>query len=309
MSALKALMLAIGVVSIAHQESATFISGGARIYLTNANGGTIDGLGQGDKQKHVVVTGNLAQIHSPEKGLTARGRTLEFTWAELDPKTMEFRQGRIEGNATIIIDGEEAQKALADDAQKLNKPLPTPQSESSFMQADSDLFSYAGTVKAGTLTMPNPWTFKQTSKGTKDEEKDRKHVKITYDQAFEASGSKGIINLVPGPDGVLNQLETGTLDGPVHFKIVRHEMTEGTAKPSTSTYIGVADHIGMNLAGHPGTITASGHVIVDADLNGDSCHFEEDTFIFEVNEKLEPLGFQFHGSPGLTKAKAKDGGK
>jgi len=309
MTAIKVLIATIGLGCLGWQESATFTSGGSRVFLTNATHGSVDGLAQGDKQKHVLATGEPAQIHSPEKGLTARGRTLEFTWAELDPKTMEIRQGRIDGQGTIIIDGEESQKALAEDAVKLNQPVPKPQSESSYMQIDSELFSYSGTVKHATLTMPNAFTFKQTGKGISKQTKGGKEVDTPFDQSFDATGTSGTISLVPGPDETLNQVELGTIEGPVHFKLVRHEFPADSGKTSTSTYTGVADHIDINLLSHPGTITASGHVIVDADLNGDTCHFAEDKFVFLVSEKMEPLGLQFAGKPGETKAKAKDGGK
>ena len=303
----KLIYLSLALQIVSDQSNITFFSGGNRVILTNFRPKSFEGIKSGEKQKHVDIVGDPAQLRSPEKGFTARGREMEFTWAELDPKTMEFRQGRIEGAATIIFDSDVAQKALTDDALNQKKKPPAPPAESSFMQVDSELFTYAGTVERGTLTMPDPWTFKDVAKGSQIQVKEKVPVKVNYDQTFDATGSKGVINIVRGPDGNLGKLESGTLEGPVHFKIVRRETPDGTSITTTTTYTGVADHIDIDLTTKPGTITAHGHVIVDADSIEYQAHFVEEDFVFLVSDKLEPIGLKFSGNPGKTKATAKDG--
>jgi len=310
MMSIKLAMVALGVFGVAlQQQNAVFNSGGSRIFLRNYDQGTIDGIATGQKEKHAVVSGNLVELFSPEKGLTARAKNLDFTWAELDPKTMEIRKGQLEGNATLIIDGEVASQTQAEAAKAKNQPTPKPPQETSILQVDSELFSYAGTVDRGTLTMPGQWTLKQTAKGVQQQKKDKKVVQITYTQTFDANGSSGFINLIRGKGGVLNQPETGHLEGPVHFKVVRDEIADGETKSKITTYTGVADHVDINMLAHPGTITAEGHVSVDADVDGYVSHFSDDNFVFLVNEKFEPQGIKFWGKPGVTTAKSKGGSK
>ena len=302
----------IALVGIAHygkQQSATFTMGGTRIILSNTDVLNVSIPKAGDKEHHLTVSGPPVQIEAPQKGLTVRGKSVDLTWADLDPKTTEFRKGRLEGDAVIIIDSAISQLALEEDAKAFaKKVLPAP-AETRFVQANSDLFLYTGTAKQGTVTMPGHWTFHQVVTGVQEQTINKRKVKVAYVQTLDVDGTSGTIDLVPGKDGTLNQLSTGHISGPVHFKMEKVETPEDTKKPSNSTYSGVADQVDIDLVSKPGTITASGNVTVDAVNSSYASHFSEDRFIFFVNEKLEPQGLQFFGKPGSTTAKTKGGSK
>ena len=312
---LKEAVLSACIGFAALQHPWTIISGGTHIGVTN-QGGKLEGLRAGDKEKHVDLLGDPAQLQAFEKGFTAKGKELEFTWAELDAKTTEFRKGRIEGNGSLIYDSEMAQKALIEQAKTTKKLPPVAPAESSFIQADSERFSYLGNVNQGTITMPAPFTLLDSGKGTETKTRNKISYRIRYDQTLTASGAKGELHIIKGPDGNLGKLSTGSFEGPVHFKIVRHEIPDVAAHvdgfddtnlAETSTYSGVADHLDVDLTTTPGTITAHGNVTVDADTPTLKATFHDDEFQIFVSEKMEPISLKFRGSPGKTTAKPKDG--
>ena len=287
------------------QRIGSFTMGETRFTLSNAEI-KYEGSKEAKGEKHILLTGSPVEIQALEKGLTVRGRTVELTWAELDAKTTEFRKGRVEGEATIIMDSEQAQKALAESASQNNRPAPVPSPETTYLEAHSQLFAYTGTSEQGTITIPNSWTLKQSSKGVVTP-KDPKKAKVDFDQVIDASGASGVMNIVRGADGTLSQPGTGSLEGPVHLKVVRHETEQGSSKQSTKTYAIVADHIDIDLLTHPGTIVAKGHVTLDTDEAGFKAHLTDDEFVFRVNEKFDFLGFEGHGKPGTAVGKSKDG--
>lgn len=308
-SRLAALAVAAIGANAGLQQSMTLVVGDNRILVTNVDALSGLKLLHTGIEHHATAAGNPVQVVVPEMGLTARGRSIDITWADLGPKQTEVRAGRFEGDATLVFDSDAAGKALAEDAKAKGLPLPEPNPGSSFEQIDSDLFTYAGTAAHGTITLPNAWTFKQVTKGSRTVEKHGVPIAVAYDQMIDANGTGGHFDVAPGPDGALNQVQSGLLAGPVHFRIVRHETPGDTNKLSTSTYTGVADNVDINLVSHPGTLAARGHVTVNADTGTLSSRFLEDRFVFLVNEKLEPTGLQFFGHPGITTAKLKEGVK
>ncbi len=170
-------------------------------------------------------------------------------------------------------------------------------------------------MSQGTLKFPDPWTLNQSSKGTAEKkDKDGKKSLIAFDQTVDASGTSGQMQVGPGKDGSLNHPEIGSLDGPVHIKIARHETPQGSDKTSTSTYAIVADHVDIDLTTKPGTITATGHVTVDADSDGTVANWQDiNKFVLQVSETYEPLAFETYGLPGkpiiATAKKPKGGSK
>ena len=306
----KLAALSLCLSSLAFQEEIKLVSGGNHVTISNGKVGNLDGFGSGNKESHAFISavdGKLAELACPEKGFSTRGRELEFTWAELNSKKMEFRKGRIEGNASLIFDSEVSQQTLTSQAISEKKVPPAAPEETSFVQVDSERFSYIGNIDKGTITMPDPWTLVDTAKGSMMKVKEKVPYKVHYDQTFTASGSKGEIHLGKGPDGNLGKLETGNFEGPVHFKIVRNETPDGAGVTEKSTYTGVADHLELDLTTTPGRVTAQGHVVVVADTPTMRATFTDDEFILFVSDKLEPLSLKFSGSPGKTTAKAKDG--
>ena len=261
----------------------------------------------GSKEKHLTAEGNLVEMASPDRGLKTSSRQLDAEWTEIDSKTTELRSGRFEREATIIFNSQTAYDESVRIAALHNQPHPKSPDESSIFQAKSDLITYGGDLKKGTVGFPEPVSFKRTSKGTTYKVQDGEKIPVTFDQVIDATGTRGEIVLGVGKDGQIDKPQTGFLDGPVHIKIVRHEMPKGTNVTTTSTYTCVADHLEIDLLSNPGTITAEGNVTVDADSEGTVSKFVVDKFVINVNDQLEPLGFEFYGKPGVTKAQSKDG--
>ena len=297
------LLLALAVIGA--QGQMIYTSADGQFTFSGHMTGVFDTPKDKTTPMHVLLHGAPVRGESPTNGLTATAREMELTWLKVDAKTTEIRQGRLEGDADIVFDGGAAQAAKVEQARKLNKPeLPQPKEISRF-EAKSELFSYTGTVATGTLTMPDPWTMQQVTHGAGVREEDGHPVPFTFDQTFDASGTKGTMSVVAGKDGALDQPSTGHLNGPVHFKLVRHEKAVGAAEISTTTYTGVADSVDIDMTTSPGTVAAHGHVVVDAVRpEGRKVHFEEDEFTVDLDPQMNPLGFRFSGHPGLTTAKA-----
>ncbi len=286
-------------------QSATFHSGGDLILVTNADKINFNGTSGTAPVRQASATGSPVQVVWVERGMTMHARSLDATWVEIDPVTTEFRRAQMQGDAMLVIDGAAAEKALAADAEANHKPVPPTESETTFQQLNSDVLSYSGNVERGTISIPGPWTYRAITKGSRIGESAGHQIVIPFDQVFDASGTSGHLNLIRGKNGALNQIETGLLSGPVHFKLVRHEVPGGGQKPSTNTYTGVADNVNMDLTSNPGTVTAKGHVRVDTDNDAVASYFMEDSFVFLVNDKLAATGLRFSGVPGRTTAKLK----
>lgn len=295
----------LAVTSIGSRRDGTVTIRGVHYVFSNAEPIEFD-LPKGTAEKHIKVQGDPAQVLSPERGLTVRGKILEVNWAELGPKVTEVRKGRVEGDASIVIDGELAQRTLEENSKIANKPAPPKPPETKVMEAHSEVFTYEGSVDKGTLNFSNPWTFSQSSRGFQKAQAKGKHD-INFDQTVDATGSSGQMNLVKGKDDSLDQLSTGHLAGPVHLKIVRHETEADSAKTTTTTYILVADAVDIDMLTKPGTITAQGHVTLDSDDGTTAVNFKWDQSVFAVDENFQILGFKAHGTPGVTTAKTKEG--
>jgi len=310
MSSLTVFTVALALVSLQKPPQMTVGAGTSRVLITNANTTTAEGLEKGQKHHHVVLTGSPVQVQSPAKGFTATGNAIDMRWEEIDAKTTSIEQARVEGKATMFFDDSMAQASLVEEAKRLHKPEPAAKPESSTMKAQSELFNYAGSAHKGTLTMPVPWTFRQVSKGTGTREDDGKKVNFTYDQTFDMDGTKGVLNLIQGKTGAMDRVSTGHLNGPVHFKVVRHEQVVGKVEVTTSTYSGVADEVDIDLTKDPGTIVTHGHVIVDIDSAELTVHWPDlDSFTLKVDDQMQVTGFSNEGHPAVMTAQTKGGGK
>jgi hypothetical protein len=297
---------AIAVGLFGFQHGGFIRIGGIRYIFSNTDPVIFDQPKSPTEERHLEVRGDPAQIHSPERGLTVKGKVIEAFWVNLDPKVIEVRRGRIKGNASIVVDNAEAYKTAVEAAKEAGKAIPKAPAEFKVMEADSDLFSYSGSVDAGTVTMPGSWVLKQTTTGIQ-KATTKGQPDIAYEQTVDATGSSGTLNLAKAKDGSLSQLTTGELAGPVHIKIVRRETPEHTITVKTSSYDIVADKIHINMLTKPGTITAEGHVSLDTVEDVTELQFTEDRVVFSVDENFELLGFKGNGSPGVTTAKTKVG--
>jgi hypothetical protein len=63
------------------------------------------------------------------------------------------------------------------------------------------------------------------------------------------------------------------------------------------------------MASTPGTITASGHVVVDADSPEMTAHFDEEKVVIELDDKNQPAKIRFGGKPAKTTTTMKGGQK
>ncbi len=293
---------------VGFQGLATYNSGGSRFIFKDFSNVVADGFesnGESKLEKHVHAVGDPAKFQGLESGVTAIGKILDFRWAQLSPTVLELRKGFIDGKATLIFDSEASYKALLEDAEASKKPKPEIPKETRITQLDSTQLIYTGTVDKGTIEVPSAWTFHDSTKGVIEKVIKETKSNVSFDQSLDFDGTKGQVVVVQGPTGKLNQLESGIVEGPVHFTLLRHEQTDGTGKISTTQYKGVADRLIIDLTKELGTVTATGHVNVDGSADDLTSHFIVDKFVILVNRQLEPKGVQL--GVGTTKLSSKDG--
>lgn len=303
MMVLKLLALAGLVTGFADPGTVIYKNEGGQLIVRNFSTLATDWKDQKAKiqpgQTHIKVVGSPVTVDAPEKGISIVGQTIDVLWAQLAGKKVEFREGLLEGNATVIMDTDWACRSSVDYAVQNNLPKPVTPIVSRFSRADSERITYSGNVDKGTLVFPQSWKYKQTDKGISEQTDNGKSTKVAFDQVFECDGTKGQMVVGPGQNGELNQLQTGSFDGPVHFKLIRHETPEGSSVTSLQSYIGIADRVDIDLLKNPGTITATGHVKVDRIVDGYPSNIVTDWLVLTVNQQLEPLGLDV-GTGKLT---------
>ena len=270
------------------------------------------------KVQHVNIHGDPARLHAPAKGLTALGRELDFTWAELSKSEMEFQTGLLTGDAKVIFDQEEALQSRQELAKTNQTPIPLAPTETSRMELTCETLKYKGDIKTGQIDMPTAWTLHNLTKGTEIQHPPEGPLTVGFNQSFEATGSKGTATVVQKSDGTLGKIATASFEGPVHFKVIRNETPVGSLVVSTAVYEGVADHMTVDLTTTPGTVKAEGHVVLDTkfpDVAGKGQQISAnhtdgiDTLILKIDEQLQPVSMQMIGSPGRTTIKTKGGSR
>jgi len=311
MTTVKLLVLPLILACFDQEQIVTYKNAGGRVIIRNfsnvkthlkdKNGGV-----QNDENR-ITITGNLAIAEAPEKGFSATGQTIDLKWAPLADKRTEIRSALIRRQATVIIDSDWGFASRVENAKEYHLPAPIPQTESRYSKVDSETITYTGSIEKGTLVFPVPWTFNQTNKGVTEQEDNGKKTKVVFDQKFECDGSKGQMIIGPGKDGELNQLQTGFVEGPVHFKLIRHETPEGSNKMSTQSYVGVADRLDIDLLKDPGTVKATGHVKVDRVVDGYTSTTVTEWLVLNVTQQMEPIGIEL--GIGTGKINPKDGSK
>ena len=308
MNALCLLILSSLAVSPDDSGIATYTYAGGHIIVRHFSGFTGDGLTAqptSDTERHTLVEGTLATIELPEKGFTLKGKKIDLTWAQAEPKVLEIRSGLIEGNASLHLDSAAGFLENTKFATERNLPKPKAALVDRICDLTSNVFQYSGNKEKGTVTLPGTWTYQQADKGTLDKVEKEKHTLVQFDQTFTVDSASGTVHLIKGKTGSVDQIETGTIIGPVHFKLVRQETPADTGKTSTSTYVGTADRIDIDMTTHPGTITATGHVKVDGESEGNNISFADEKIVITVSPELEPITIKL-GS-GQTTIKPKDG--
>ena len=309
MTTLKLIALAALGAAFFGQGISSYTYSGGHIIVRNYS--ELDGDGfnprstSGSNERHSLITGNSATIEAPEKGVTIKGSAIDFRWAQLDPKTVEFRSALIKGHAELDLDADAGYQNSLKFAAERKLPAPKPLDGSRVSQLISEEIQYSGNVSRGTIQLPVPWTYHQNDKGVAVKTDNGKTIHVQFDQTFDCSGQSGQIVLVKGKTGDLNQVETGFIQGPVHFKLVRIEIPDDTKIPSTTTYVGVADRIDINMLTQPGTVTASGHVKVNEEADGNSSSVSDEKIVLTVTPDLEPISVKI--GAGSTTVKTKDG--
>ncbi len=96
-----AKLLVVGLCcGVAHQTpNANFFVGGKHILLYNiekTSGGFPKVAGQ---ETHVLLSGDGAELRCLEMGLQAKGQTMEYRWAQIDPKTLRFASPTFRGTS------------------------------------------------------------------------------------------------------------------------------------------------------------------------------------------------------------------
>jgi len=257
--------------------------------------------------KHAHIDGAPASIELPEKGFTLHGKAIDLIWSQSNPKQIEIKKAYVEGAAVLHFDSAAGFAANTKFTTEKGLPKPKPELVDRIGELTTEVLRYEGNLEAGTITLPGAWSYTQADKGTLDKVEKDKHTPVQFDQTFTITASSGTVHLIKGKSGSVDQIETGTIMGPVHFKLTRHETPSDTGKTTTSTYEGTADRVEIDMRTQPGTITASGHVKVDGGSDGNLMSFANDRVVITVSPELEPISIQM-GS-GRTTVKPKDGSK
>ncbi|MDR3690924.1 MAG: hypothetical protein P4L46_16215 [Fimbriimonas sp.] len=258
-------------------------------------------------ETRIKLEGSLAIVDSPEKGVSATGQTIELAWAQPGGKKFEIRSAIVQGRAAMTFDSDWAYRSQIAFAQESGLQPPKPNLTARSGRVDSDEIEYAGDSDQGTLSLSHPWTYKETDQGVEEREVEGHPAQVHFDQVFECDGTSGQLILGPGKDGEINQIQTGTIRGPVHFKLIRKETVGDTKASTVTSYVGVADRVDINMKTNPGTVTASGHVKVDRMADGYPSNIDVDWLVLTVSPEMEPLGLQM--GTGTIKASDKGGSR
>ena len=311
MNPIKLLPITVLLTSLAAQGVATYTYDGGHIEIRNfkdLSGDWTDVKASvNNKEKHAHISGEAANLSLPEKGLSVTGNVLDFRWAQADPKTIELREGTIEGKAVIHMDTEKGYQANLKFSASKHLPAPKAPAEFRVSQLETEKILYSGNVSRGTLTMPTAWKYSESDSGDATKVDDKKTSHIHFVQTFNCDAANGLLVIRQGQTGQLDQIESGLAEGPVHFKFIRDETNLETKVLTHTSYVGVADRVEINMLTQPGTVTASGHVIVDGDSNGALTNFKVDRLVMTVSPQMEPISVQMFS--GVTTVKSKDGSR
>lgn len=304
-----AILLCAGAALAAQDRQLKFTSGADTFVVSHFVSSDFDGLRSGDASKRFTVTGNLAQAACATQGFTARGHSMDFTVEDQGKQNSIIRSGLIDGSALLIFDSAEADKAQKERSERLKLPMPPARNETRHLEFASERLTYSGDADKGTLNLPMAWQLKDTATGVGTRQVKGSTVPITYEQTVDATGSSGECHFGKDQNVKMGKLETGQLNGPVHFTIVRKEAVGNGPSATVNRYTGVADSLSFDLTHTPGTVAISGHVVVDADSPEMSATFNEDLVVIELDEHNQPSKMRFGAHPAKTKATVKGGGR
>jgi hypothetical protein len=214
------------------------------------------------------VTGNPAQIVDRPNGETMQGDAMSGELLKVSDGGYLLNKADATGHAKLSLSS-----ALPD-----LTSLSVLESEELSLRTD-------GKSKSQTLTIPRSLKLTDSrefkgSKQTDATDATKSKVLNPYEQTTTITGSSAVINyLVKLPESPtsgtekpaaqndhvyrprgMRDLQTGKVEGPVHYHSVRTEHPPKAAVPTITEYDLTADRLILDFTGPTGTITALGHV-------------------------------------------------
>jgi hypothetical protein len=208
-------------------------------------------------------TGNPVIFERPEQGVTLSANHSILHFAPTEDADYVLKEGQFIGNAHYHSDTSVADKALLED----KKPLPK--------RPEQSILDLVSEVKTVELTGPE-----------------------TFDQNFTLDGSSGIVVLDPSPKTPdKKRLRKGSIEGPVHFHLIRNSQGPGDIQVVTDTTDGTADHLDFDFTGTTPTVTAEGHVVIKGNNGGFDGTFYSDKTVITLDDTLKVKTIDSSGGP------------
>lgn len=247
------------------------------------------------------ATGDLAQIIDGPEGAILQAGAVSGEVLKLPDGTYLLNTAEALGRASLTVD---TTKAI---------PPPGPNSDIDRSTIESDRMNLSSTGLTQTFTVPGALkiTDEHESKGTAGPKPSN-----PFEQTSAMTGSSATITYTVGTKEAskgaeagrtaridfprsLYDLQTGTLEGPVHYHSVRTEHPPDSAAPRVTEYDLTADRLLLDFTGATGKITALGHVVWresgDFPISG-----KEDREEITVDKEGRILSFKGTGGPPTT---------
>lgn len=250
-------------------------------------------------------TGKPVHLESRSGGLLILGNSLSGE-AKRDAKSKSYtiEKADVDGDAVLIRDSRKAQQFLIE-SKLLEKLTPT---QSSF-RLDSASFGYVGSLTAGTLTIPSKLRIRLNSEGTQEIVQADKSTKTkSFTRSVDLTGSSGLVTFYQLTEGQPLLVEGGRIQGPVQFVIKGSEQMQGEKEPTLTDVSGTADMLSFDFKSPKKTMTLSGNVHLIGTGATYSGQANANSLVVTLDDALQPISYDFDGSPAITKIKT-GGGK
>jgi hypothetical protein len=296
------LLATVGMVGAAHFQATTSFKTATGLITVTAGISSVEGF-EG-AHPHYSLLGAPAIVTDTGQGATLTGSSIDAQLLRLRKNLFALQSATVKGNGHLVIDSAISDEAAREAANTAKKPYLAP-TGTQVTKADSDSFTFQAIKDEGTIQIPGAWTCHQDSKGTKPS--DDKKSTIAYLSSFDASGTSGEFHIFLKTDGSYDKPKNGHISGPVKFKTHHVEIDPAVKEPSITDFTGSCDNVDMDFTTTPGTVIASGHVVVEGGEGSGLGHTTCDRLVVYVDKDLHPVRYVLSGKPGTTTVKPKEG--
>lgn len=270
--------------------------------------------GEGGSAKGVfsfdVIGSPLVVVEKLEVGLKVTAPKIDGKLATSADPTRQLsyiRELHTHNGTVATIDSKAAEDASIDLAKRRGTPPPKRAESHSVSEFRTDRLDYSGTEEKGKFTIPGAFTLNSKAEGLMHMKAENQTIDKRFTQTIDAKGVFGTFNLDPSVQKEQVPLQSGTVEGPMTFELVRSETTVGTNQVEVSKFSGAADRAVIDLEKER-TITFSGHVKVRGENSALIGTSEGDTVILYLDETLNVIRVKILGEPAKSTAREKKGG-